>query len=89
MKNLWRYITEIVKLVLIIGRLEYILEDLNLYIYREISFADDLIIYISIGGHVVFLVGCPVIWKSKKQTIVMFSIIEVEFINFIFTIKNV
>ncbi len=42
------------------------------------------------GGYMVFLAGCLIIWKSRKQTIVTISIIEAEFINFIpitFSIK--
>ena len=65
------------------------MEDLGFYIYRDANFVDDLMIHISTGGHIVFLVSCPVIWKSKKQTIVTFSIIETEFINFILIIKSV
>ena len=29
----------------------------------------------------VFLAGCPIIWKSRKQTIMTISTIEAEFIN--------
>ena len=77
------------ELALIIKRLKYILKNLNLYIYRDASFTDDLITRMSIGNHIAFLAGCPVIWKSKKQTIVTLSTIEIEFINLIPTIKNV
>ncbi len=66
LKNLWRYIAETEELALVIGRLEYTLEDLGLYIYKDASFIDDLITRVSTGSHIVFLAGCPVIWKSKK-----------------------
>ena len=89
LKNLWRYIVKTAEFILIIEGFEYILEDLSLYIYRDVSFADDLMTYISIGNHVVFLAGCLITWKLKKQTIIILSTIKVEFINFTFTIKSV
>jgi len=89
LKNLWRYIAEIEEFALIIGGLKYILEDLDLYVYRNASFTDDLITYMSIGGHIAFLAGCPVTWKSKKQTIVTLSTTEAEIINLIPIIKSV
>ncbi|SRR6266566_7704508 len=89
LKNLWRYIVETKEFALIIGRLEYTLENLGLHIYRDANFANDLITRMFTGSHVVFLVGCPVTWKSKKQTIVTLSTIETKFINLTFIIKNV
>ncbi len=65
-KNLWRYIVKTEVLVLAIKGLKYMLEDLSLYIYRDISFINDFIIYISIRSHIIFLVDYPVIWKLKK-----------------------
>ncbi len=66
LKNLWKYIAEIKKFILIIKRFEYILENLSLYIYRDTNFTNDLIICVSTGNHIVFLAGCLVIWKLKK-----------------------
>ena len=66
LKNLWKYIAEIEEFVLVIGGLEYTLEDLGFYTYRDTSFVNDLMTRVSIGGHVAFLASCPVIWKSKK-----------------------
>jgi len=57
---------ETIEFALIIRGFEYILEDLGLYIYGDINFVDDFIIYMSIGGYIVFLAGCLIIWKSKK-----------------------
>ena len=87
LKNLWRYIAETAQLALVIGE-DYILEDLDLYKYRDANFADDLITRVSTGGHVTFLAGYPMTWKSKKQTIVTLSTTEAEFINLTPTIKS-
>ena len=62
------------------GGRQYI-SNLHLYVYSDISFADDLFTRVSIRGHIVFLVGYPIIWKSRKQTIVTISTTETEFIN--------
>ena len=35
----------------------------------------------SVGGHIVMIAGCPIIWKAKKQTLVTLSSTESEFIN--------
>jgi len=65
LKNLWRYIVKTEDLAIVIKG-DYTLEDLDLYTYGDTSFTDDLITRMSTGGHVVFLAGCPVTWKSKK-----------------------
>ena len=88
LKNLWRYIAETAQLALVIGG-DYTLEDLDLYTYGDASFADDLMMCVSTGGHVAFLAGCPMTWKSKKQTIITLSTIEAKFINLTSTIKNI
>jgi hypothetical protein len=35
----------------------------------------------SVGGHVVILGGCPVMYKAEKQTLVTLSSTEAEFVN--------
>ena len=35
----------------------------------------------STGAHIVFAAGAPVLWKTKRQTIVALSSTEAEFIN--------
>ncbi len=82
LKHLWRYIAGTTRLGLTVGGQEYTkVEDLSLHAYGDASFGDDLLTRASTGGHVVFLAGCPIIWKSKKQTIVTISTTEAEFIN--------
>ncbi len=80
LKHLWRYMAGTKSLGLRAGGRQYI-SNLHLHAYGDASFADDLLTRVSTGGHVVFLAGCPVIWKSKKQTIVTISTTEAEFIN--------
>ena len=61
----------------------------HFYIYGDASFADDLFTRVSIRGHIVFLAGYPIIWKSKKQSIVTISTTEAEFINFTSTTLSI
>ncbi len=81
LKHLWRYMAGTKSLGFRVGGRQYI-SNFYLYIYGDASFANDLLTRVSIGGHIVFLAGCPIIWKSQKQTIVTISTIEAEFINF-------
>ena len=60
---------------------KYPLTDLNLRTYADASFADDPLTRYSTGGHVIFIAGGPVLWKSKKQTFVTLSSTEAEFTN--------
>ena len=71
---------EIKSLSLYANGRQYI-SNFHLYTYSDTSFADDLFTKVSIGGYMVFLAGCPIIWKSRKQTIVTISTTEAEFIN--------
>ena len=80
LKYLWRYMAGTKSLGLRAGGRQYI-SNLHLHAYGDASFADDLLTRISTGGHMVFLTGCPIIWKSRKQTIVTISTTEAEFIN--------
>jgi hypothetical protein len=55
--------------------------DLGMRTFADASFADDLLTRRSTGGHVVFLAGGLVLWKSKKQTFVASSTTQAEFAN--------
>ena len=81
LKYFWRYMAGTKSLGFYTGGRQYIF-NLHLYIYGDISFVDDLFTRVSTGGYMVFLAGCLIIWKSRKQTIVTTSTIEAEFINF-------
>ncbi len=80
LKHLWKYMAGTKSLGLRTDGRQYI-SNLHLYVYGDASFANDLFTRVSIGGYMVFLAGCPIIWKSKKQTIVTISTTETEFIN--------
>ncbi|KAK4207228.1 hypothetical protein QBC37DRAFT_433796 [Rhypophila decipiens] len=54
---------------------------MGLVAYADASYANDLLTRYSIGGHIVFLAGGPVFWKSKKQTFTAVSTTEAEFTN--------
>ncbi|KAL2149535.1 hypothetical protein VTH82DRAFT_8186 [Thermothelomyces myriococcoides] len=57
------------------------INDLKLTAFADASWADDPLHRYSTGGHVVFLAGGPVLWKTKKQTFVALSTTEAEFAN--------
>ena len=80
LKHLWRYMAGTKSLGFRTDGRQYI-SNLHLYTYGDASFADDLLTRVSIEGHMVFLAGCLIIWKSRKQTIVTISTTEAEFIN--------
>ncbi len=88
LKHLWRYMAETKSLGLRAGGRQYIF-NLYLYVYGDVSFVDDLFTRVFTGGYMVFLTGYPIIWKSRKQTIVIISTIEAEFINFTPTALNI
>jgi hypothetical protein len=56
-------------------------DDLKLITFADASWADQQPSRHSTGGHVVFVAGGPVLWKTKKQTFVALSTTEAEFTN--------
>ena len=53
------------------------------------DFAADLATRYSTGGHIIYL-GCgPVVWYSKRQTIIAHSTAEAEYIALTPTIRNI
>jgi hypothetical protein len=80
MKHLARYIKYTATLSICLGGK---LPDpkLNLHAYADAAFADNILTRHSTGGYVIFYGGGPVLWKSRKQSIVTLSSTEAEFIN--------
>lgn len=80
MRHLFRYLR---------GTWDYCLEfggnlditDLKLRGFGDASLADRLPSRHSTGGHVIYVAGGPVLWKTKKQTFVALSTTEAEFAN--------
>jgi hypothetical protein len=80
-KHLLRYLKGTSMYGIKLGGKGYTRHDLHLRTYADASFADRLEDRASTGGHVVFLANGPVLWKSKKQTLVTLNTTEAEFIN--------
>jgi hypothetical protein len=80
LQHLFRYITKTLTLCPCYGG-KLPMDNLALCAYADAAFADDLLMRYSTGGHVVFLAGGPILWKSKKQGIITLSSTEAEFIN--------
>jgi hypothetical protein len=87
MKHLFRYLSKTMDMGIVLGgRLSP--RDMDLKAFGDASFADDPATRHSTGGHVVFLGGGPVFWKSKKQAFVTTSTTEAEFTNLVPTAKS-
>ncbi|EAQ82905.1 hypothetical protein CHGG_11081 [Chaetomium globosum CBS 148.51] len=80
LQHLWRYISGTRDLGIRCGG-GITPSNLQLRAYGDASFATDLLTRVSVGGHVVMIGNCPVVWKAKKQTLVTLSSTEAEFIN--------
>ena len=81
LKHLFRYLKRTASLGIQFGGSDLTENDLRLRTYADASHADHLLTRHSTGGHVVFLAGGPVLWKSKRQTFVTLSSTEAEFTN--------
>ncbi|KAL2016242.1 hypothetical protein VTK56DRAFT_4018 [Thermocarpiscus australiensis] len=80
LQHLWRYVVGTKSLGLRCGG-KHNINNLQLRAFGDASFATDLLTRTSVGGHVVMIGGCPVVWKSKKQALVTLSTTEAEFIK--------
>jgi len=80
LKHLFRYLIGLYNLSLRYGR-KFPISNLQLRAYGDASFADRIDTRFSTAGHIVFLAGSPILWKSKKQTLVTLSSTEAEFVN--------
>src|SRR4051812_22490495 len=61
---------------------------MDMKVFGDASYADDPMTRHSTGGHIVFIAGGPVYWKSKKQAFVTTSTTEAEFTNLVPTAKS-
>lgn len=86
---MFRYIKGTKALGLSFGGTEWSTRNLGFVAFADAAFADDPLTKYSTGGHVVFVAGGPVIWKTKKQTFVVTSSTEAEFTNLTPTCKYV
>jgi hypothetical protein len=80
MKHLYRYLKGTKSYGIELGG-HFAPNDMNLMAFGDASLADRLPTRHSTGGHVVFVAGGPVQWKTKKQTFVALSTTEAEFTN--------
>ena len=64
------------------------MDKMELRAYSDAAFADDLLTRASTGGHIIFLAGGPILWQSKRQSLVTASTTEAEFINLTPTARN-
>ncbi|TQV90209.1 retrovirus-related pol polyprotein [Cordyceps javanica] len=78
--HLYRYLHHTLHYALRLGGC-YDPSDLQLRVYADAAFGDDLATRYSTAGHVVFLGDGPIFWQSRRQTIVTLSSTEAEFIN--------
>ena len=61
------------------------MDNLGLKTYGDASFANDLLTRHLTSAYIVFLIGGPVFWKTKKQTFVATSMTEAKFYNLTLT----
>ena len=80
LKRLWRYLSGTRNLGLTLGGTRGV-EDLDLWLYCDASWADDPRTRRTTAGHIIYVGDSPIKWQSKQQTIVTLSTTEAEFIN--------
>lgn len=81
MRHLYRYLQGTTTHGIELGGDGVTVDDLRMTTFADASLADRLPSRHSTGGHMVFVAGAPVLWKTKKQTFVALSTTEAEFTN--------
>ncbi|KJZ70069.1 hypothetical protein HIM_10530 [Hirsutella minnesotensis 3608] len=80
LKHLFRYLIGTSSLSLCLGG-KYTITNLPLLAFADAAFADRIPTRHSTAGYTILLAGCPILWKSSRQTIVALSTTEAEFMN--------
>lgn len=62
-------------------RLEDIGDDWEMTVFTDSKWSGDTQTRISMGGHILFLMGVPILWRSKAQRGVMLSSTEAEYVQ--------
>ena len=57
------------------------LNDLDLWLHCDTSWADDPTTQKTTAGHIIYVGSSPIKWQSKQQDLVNLSMTEAEFIN--------
>jgi hypothetical protein len=61
----------------------------NLTVYSDSEWGGDLDNRRSISGYIIFLLGCPIVWKSKQQQSVTLSSSEAEYVALLEAAKEI
>ena len=80
LKRLWRYLSGTKDLGLTLGGTG-ILENPELWLHCDASWADDPKSRRTTAGHIVYVGDSPIKWQSKQQSLVTLSTTEAEFVN--------
>ncbi|KJZ70290.1 hypothetical protein HIM_10334 [Hirsutella minnesotensis 3608] len=80
LKHLFRYLIGTTDLSLCLGG-KCSISNLPLLAFADAAFADRIPTRHSTAGYTIILAGCPILWKSNRQTIVALSTTEAEFMN--------
>ncbi|KJZ68226.1 hypothetical protein HIM_12383 [Hirsutella minnesotensis 3608] len=80
LKHLFRYLVGTTNLSLCLGG-KCSISNLPLLAFADAAFADRIPTRHSTAGYTILLAGCPILWKSSRQTIVALSTTEAEFMN--------
>ena len=84
LKYLFRYIKKTIHFNLMYEE-KFFMNNLKLHAYNDVAHEDNLSFKRSINDYVIFMIEISLLWKIKKQSIVIISFTKIEFINLSFT----